>query len=427
MTEKPGISRASMAVAALSTVVEWYDFTLYLYLATVLSRVFFGGGDTSLALALGGFAVAYLMRPLGAAVLGHVGDRYGRRRMMLLSMALMTAAMLATALLPTHAQIGPAAAWLLLLLRCVMGFSVGGEYTGVVAYLLEGARPERRGLVTSFAAAASEVGALLAAAVAALTVSAMSPAALDSWGWRIPFLLGAALAATVWIARSLMQESPDFERQEARGTVPHNPLRHALTHHRAAIARGFAISALGSITYYVGITYVPAFLAGASPMSEAEALWLSTAAALVVILVTPFTGLLSDRYGRKPVLLAVCLSAAVLPITLFSLMAGASHGWATLGALVLAAVGGAMSAVGAVATAEQFPGEGRLSGLALGATTATAIFGGLAPYLAQELMGRTGSPLVPGIMIAAVAAAVLPVFLAMPESRPAPRRPGRSP
>ncbi|MCR0984224.1 MFS transporter [Roseomonas populi] len=419
------MSRRSMAVAALSTVVEWYDFTLYLYLASVLSRVFFGGGGNSLALTLGGFAVAYLMRPLGAAVFGHVGDRYGRRRMMLLSMALMTAAMLATAVLPTHAQIGPAAGYLLLLLRCAMGFSVGGEYTGVVAYLLEGARPERRGLVTSSAAAASEVGGLLAAAVAALTVSAISPPALDSWGWRIPFLIGGALAATVWIARSVMQESPDFERQAAGGTVPANPLRHALANHRAAIGRGFAISALGSITYYVGITYVPAFLAGTTTMSEAEALWLSTAAALVVILVTPVTGILSDRFGRRPVLLFVCACAAILPITMFSLMAGGSHAWAAVGALVLAAVGGGVSAVGAVATAEQFPGEGRLSGLALGATTATAVFGGLAPWLAQEMMDRSGWPMIPGAMIAVVAACVMPVLLAMPETRPRPaaRRP----
>jgi MHS family proline/betaine transporter-like MFS transporter len=134
-----------MAIAAFSTIVEWYDFTLYLYFATVLSRVFFGGGAASLLITLGGFAIAYLMRPLGAVFFGHIGDRHGRRHMLLLSVALMTAAMLATACLPTHAQIGAAAGWLLLLLRCVMGFSVGGEYTGVVAYLLEGApaRPAR--------------------------------------------------------------------------------------------------------------------------------------------------------------------------------------------------------------------------------------------------------------------------------------------
>src|SRR6478672_4517000 len=166
------MSRGSMAIAAFSTIVEWYDFTLYLYFATVLSRVFFGGGAASLITTLGGFAIAYLMRPLGAVVFGHIGDRHGRRRMMLLSMALMSAAMLLTGLLPTHAVAGPLAGWLLLLLRCVMGFSVGGDYPGVVAYLLEGAAPHRRGLVTSCAAAASEVGALLAVAVSALTVSA---------------------------------------------------------------------------------------------------------------------------------------------------------------------------------------------------------------------------------------------------------------
>ena len=207
MTEKPGtpeISRGSMAVAALSTVVEWYDFTLYLYFATVLSRVFFGGGESSLLATLAGFAISYAMRPLGAVVFGHIGDRIGRRRTLLLSMMLMTLAMLATALLPSHTVAGPAAGALLLLLRCFMAFSVGGEYTGVVAYLLEGARKDRRGLITSLASAASEIGALLAVGVSALTVSAMSTAQLDSWGWRIPFLFGAALAGTVWIARSTM-------------------------------------------------------------------------------------------------------------------------------------------------------------------------------------------------------------------------------
>ena len=412
------MSRRSMAIAAFSTVVEWYDFTLYLYFVTVVSRVFFGPGENSLLTTLGGFAVAYLMRPLGAAVFGHIGDRHGRRPTMLLSMALMTAAMLATAMLPTHVQIGPAAGWLLLGLRCLMSFSVGGEYTGVVAYLLEGARPERRGLVTSLASAASEIGALLAAGVAALTVSAMSEAALQSWGWRIPFLIGAALAGTVLLARARMQESPEFERQRAVGSIPPAPLRHTIANHRPAIARGFAISALGSITYYVGITYVPAFLTGVGAMRESEALWLSTLAAAMVIAVTPLVGAASDRLGRKPVLAALCGCAALLPIALFLLIDGGSRLEMLAGVLALAALGGGVSAVGAVATAEQFPGEGRLSGLALGATAATAIFGGLTPYLAQQLLGRTGFAAVPGVMIAIVALAVLPVLLAMPETRP---------
>lgn len=417
MTAPQTLPRGSMAVAAFSTVVEWYDFTLYLYLVTVLSRVFFVGSEASVLTTLAGFALAYLMRPIGALVFGHIGDRYGRRPTMLFSMALMTGAMLVTALLPTQAQIGPAAGVLLLLIRCVMGFSVGGEYTGVVAYLLEGAPPHRRGLVTSLAAAASEVGALLAVGVSALTLSSMSDQALVAWGWRIPFLVGAALAGSVLVARATMEESPEFVRQRERGTVPSNPLRYSLANHRAGIARGFAISALGSITYYVGITYVPVFLTSVGTLDEAGSLWLATIAAVAVILVTPVVGALSDRFGRKSVLLALALASAALPTAMFSLMAGADHGGALAAAIVLAAVAGGVSAVAAVATAEQFPSEGRLSGLAFGVTAATAIFGGLTPYVAQLLMVRTGSPLVPGIMIAVVACCILPVLLTMPETR----------
>ena len=416
ITSPAEMSRGSMAVAAFSTVVEWYDFTLYLYFATVLSRVFLGGGRSGLVAILAGFAIAYLLRPFGALAFGHVGDRLGRRRMMLLSVAIMTATMLGTALLPTYNQVGAAAGVALFLLRCVMGFSVGGEYCVVVAYLLEGAPPNRRGLITSLAAAASEIGALLAVGVSSLTVSSMNAANLDEWGWRIPFFVGAVLAACVWMARLTMQESPDFERQQASGTVPAHPLRYAFAHHRAGILRGFAISALGSITYYVGITYVPAFLTSMRALGESQSLQLSTVAAVAVILVTPLTGALSDRLGRKPVLIFLCGCSAILPMALFYLMAGSSHRNALLGAVVLACVAGAVSAVGAVATAEQFPGEGRLTGLALGATTATAIFGGLTPYVAQMLIDRTGWSIVPGAMIAVVALCVLPLLLTLPDA-----------
>ena len=408
----------SLAVAAFSTIVEWYDFTLYLYFATVLSRVFYGGGAGSLLLTLGGFAIAYLMRPLGAIFFSHIGDRRGRRHMMLLSVAMMTAAMLVTALLPTRAMIGPAAGWLLLALRCVMRFSVGGEYTGVVAYLLEGSPARRRGLITSSASAASEVGGLLAVGISALTVSMVSTPDLDSWGWRIPFFVGAALAASVGIARSTMVESPEFKRQQHDGTVPQVPLKHALANHRPGIARGFSISALGSITYYVGITYVPAFLTSAGGFGDRDALWLSTIAAVAVIAVTPLVGLLSDRIGRKPVLIGLCLGSAVLPVTTFSLMAGNGNAQAMAGAVTLALLAGAVSAVGAVATAEQFPGEGRITGLALGATMATAVFGGLTPYIAQLLVERTGWATAPGIMIAVVALAVLPILGTLRETAP---------
>ena len=412
------VSHRSIAVAALSTVVEWYDFTLYLYFATVVARVFFGGGSAALATALGGFALAYLMRPIGAVAFGHIADRHGRRPMLLLSMALMSLAMLLTALLPTHAQIGPAAAWLLFGLRCVMGFSVGGEYTGVITYLLEGADPARRGLIASLAAAASEIGALLAVGVSAVTVAALSEAELQAWGWRIPFFVGAALAGTVWLARRAMEESPDWERLRAAGELRSNPLAHAVSQQWGGVLRAFAISALGSITYYVGITYVPAFLSSTGSIDEAAALSLSTIAAVVVILVTPVVGILSDRFGRKPALLALAGLSAILPTAMFSLMAGGSTAQALLGAVVLAMVAGGVSAVGAIATGEQFSHESRATGLGLGYTVATALFGGLTPYIAQRLVAGTGSPSMPGIMIAVVAVAALPVFALMRETAP---------
>jgi MHS family proline/betaine transporter-like MFS transporter len=222
----------------------------------------------------------------------------------------------------------------------------------------------------------------------------------------------------VWIARTTMQESPEYERQVAAGSVPEAPWRHSLANHKLGIFRAFSISALGSITYYVGITYVPAFLTSSGALGEGDSLWLATIAAVAVILVTPLTGILCDRWGRKPVLVAVCLLSAALPVTLFSTMASGGPAQALGGAILLACVAGAMSAVGAVATAEQFPGEGRVTGLAFGATGATAIFGGLTPFAAQLLLERSGNHAVPGIMIAVVAIAVLPIFLTLKETAP---------
>jgi MHS family proline/betaine transporter-like MFS transporter len=412
------VPKTSLAIAAFSTVVEWYDFTLYLYLAPILARVFFPGSAHSIVVVLAGFALAYLMRPLGAAFFGHSGDRFGRRRTMLWSMELMAIAMLATGLLPTAASIGGAAGALLMILRCVMAFSVGGEYNGVIAYLLEGARPERRGLLTAMAAASSEIGGLLAVAVAALTTTLLDERDVSDWGWRVPFVVGAILAGGVWFARRSMVESPAFVELQRSGATLAHPLRAALRHHKAGVLRAFSISALGSITYYVGITYVPTFLGTTVQAGDRFALVVSTAAALAVVVVTPFVGWASDVFGRRPVLLALAVAGIALPSGLFALMTSPSIVVAMIAAIGLALLAGGVSAVGAVASAEQFPGGTRLSGLALGNTSATVVFGGFAPLAAQLLVDATGWPSSPGILIAATAFAVLPMFWLMPETRP---------
>jgi len=415
---REAVPNASLAIAAFSTIVEWYDFTLYLYLAPTLARVFFGESTHGPLITLAAFALAYLMRPLGAAFFGYSGDRWGRRRTMLWSMELMAIAMLVTGCLPSGARIGAAAGVLLVLLRCVMAFSVGGEYNGVIAYLVEGARPERRGLIGSLAAAASEIGGLIAVAVAAVVTAALDRAELDDWGWRIPFIVGALLAGSVWFARRSMAESPAFLRLQRKSKTSTHPLRQALREDRPGILRAFAISALGSITYYVGITYVPTFLATTSRIGEHAALFVSTMAAVAVIAITPLVGLAVDAFGRRPVLIALALCGVVLPWAAFAVMASPSIAIAATAAVLLALLAGGVSAVGAVASAEQFPSRTRLSGLALGNTSSTVVFGGLAPVIAQILLEQTHWPSSPGILIALTALAVLPVFFSMPETRP---------
>jgi MHS family proline/betaine transporter-like MFS transporter len=310
--------------------------------------------------------------------------------------------MVCIALLPTYEQVGAWAGWGLILMRCLMGFSVGGEYTAVVTYLFESAPAHRRGLITSLAAAASEVGGLLAVGLCAILTGSLDSVSLDGWGWRVPFLFGAALAGAIWLLRGVITETPAFHSPAAGQP---SPLAYALRHERKGIATGFAISALGSISYYVGITYVPSYMASVGWHQEGVALQFSTLAALVVIAVTPLVGWLSDVAGRKAILLALCAGCAVLPMAMFKLVASGSTPAALAAIAALAALAGGVSAVGTVATAEQFSARARLSGLALGATSATAVFGGLTPYLAHRWQQASGLIEAPGIMIAIVALA----------------------
>jgi len=398
--------KRSIAIAAFSTVVEWYDFTLYIYLSTVLAQVFFGGSG-GLPAVLAGFAIAYLLRPVGALVLGRFGDRSGRRRMLLWSVATMSLCMGGIAILPGHDQAGGAAAWALIALRGLMAFAVGAEYSGVTAYLLESAPAGRRGLVTSLAAMTSEIGALLAAGVSALTATLLGPEALPGWGWRLPFLLGAVLAAGIWIARHWMEESPEFRAAPA----PRTPLRDLLAQDRPALLRAFVISALASVAYYIGVIDVPVFLASSGIFPEARAMQLASCAALVVVLVTPVAGALSDRLGRQRLLLGLCLAAILLPAPMFHVMGTGSPRTALAAACVLAMLAGAFSAIGPVAVAEIFPTARRLTGLAVGATTATTIFGGFAPLLTHTFALHFPAPSVPGAIIACVAAMCLPLLI----------------
>jgi MHS family proline/betaine transporter-like MFS transporter len=417
-------TRRAVVVAALGTIIEWYDFSLYVFLAPIYARVFFPGAEglDGLVATLAIFAIAYLARPLGAIVFGHFGDRIGRRGALLISASIMSVALLLNSLLPSEATIGVAAPIGLFVLRLAMGFAVGGEYSGILVYLLEIAKVRSRGLVVSFAPAASGIGTLIAVGSTAIVSSLLSQQQVDDWGWRIPVLLGAALAVTILILRRSLAETPAFHRMRESGRVSEHPVRDAVVRARWAVFVAFALSAVGSVAFYLGITYVPTFLESFGKAPHDDALIWSTVATAIYVLLTPLAGWWADASGRRASLAITALALVVASVPAFALLAGSAALVQLAAAVALATGAAAWCSIEASVVPEQFGTADRFSGLAVGYNIATAVFGGLAPLAATLLVRATGWDPAPGLMLAVVALAVLPVVLGLSETARRPLR-----
>jgi len=414
--ERQGTSRRSMIVAAAGTIIEWYDFSLYFYVAPVLTRVFFGGNENSLILTFGVFAAGFLFRPIGAVVFGHLGDKVGRKNTLVISAGLMAISMWGVAALPSEASIGVFAGIGLFVFRCLAGFAVGAEYTGILVFLLESAPAHRRGFVTSWAAANSEVGSLLAVGLATLLSANLSTPQLDSWGWRITFIVGGAVAAVMIPLRSLLEETVVFQRVKEQGEIVKSPVIDVLRRQPKAVLLAFLISTVGSVSYFLNISYVPTFLDSVVHRGETDSLALGTIAAAIVIVVTPVVGYLSDRVGRKPTVLVIATVLVVSTIPFFWLLSTGSTTRALIGAVALAVPAAAWSAVAASAVPEQFAAVGRFTGMAIGYNVATCLFGGLSPLIATLLINATGFTLAPAVYSTVIALAAVPMLLMMRET-----------
>lgn len=405
--------RISMLIAASGTIVEWFDYSLFFYLATALSQTFYPQLESSLLIVLATGAVGFLFRPLGAIVFGHIGDTKGRTTSLVVSAGLMAIAMAGIALMPGYQTVGIWGGVGVLALRALAGFSVGAEYTGIMVYLMENAKPHRRGLTASWADANSEIGALLAVGSAAVVTSIIGSPALNAWGWRIPFMLGALLVAAMIPLRKFMIESPAMAKLQNENSNQ-NPLCYAVTHHRRSIAVSFLISTVGSATYFLTITYLPIYIETIHGADTQSALSYGVIAALAAILVTPFIGLASDLLGRRVTFALLLVAVICLAIPGYALLSTSNVNLIVLAVVVLAMPAAGWSAVSASAVPEQFNIRGRYSGMAVGYNFATVIFGGLTPPLVAWLIQLTGNALTPAYYASFIAiAAGIPAIILM--------------
>ncbi|NMM90815.1 MFS transporter [Rhodococcus sp. SRB_17] len=393
--------RRGVLAAAVGTIVEYYDLTVYAYLAVVVSPLFFPGGDptASLLASLAVFASAYLMRPIGGIFFGRLGDRHGRKRALLLSVLLMGAGSLLMAFLPVYESVGILAPILLVVARLVQGFSAGGELGGALTYVYETVGPKRKGLGASFVALGSNSGFALAA-IAVGTVSALTTdAQMSSWGWRIPFLLGVPLLLFCLWTRTRIEDTPQFTDSTTTVDVAKAPLTELLRTHPKQVLQVFGLGVAQNATGYMVLTYVAIHLVRQGGYDRTQVTWMTALIIVLIALLMPVAGLLVDRFGSVPVAAAGLIGSGILAYPAMSLMNG--HGLAVAGlAFFVFALGTPLIQV---ATAPLFPSlfksRVRLTGVALGFNLATIATGGTAAYIATWLIDRTGNSLSPAYFL----------------------------
>jgi MFS transporter, MHS family, proline/betaine transporter len=402
----------------IGTIVEWYDYSLYVYLAPVIAGLFFPSDDpvTSLIATFAVLAAGYLIRPLGAAFFGYYGDTRGRKKALVLSVAMMAVPMVGIAVLPTNASIGAAAAVLLVVFRLIQGFSVGGEFSGSIVLLTESARQDRRGFTAAVVAAMGSVGVMLASVVALILNATLSTSQLDDFGWRLGFGVGAVIALVALAIRVRMPETPVFEEAEAESAPRTNPLREVLQHERRAFLRVFALSAYMALGYYLVAAWLPTYLQTFIGADASLALLATTLALLLHIVGCVATGALSDRTGRKPVLLSGAVSFAVLALPLLALVASPAFARMLVGMLALMIPVVLFTGPLMAAAAEQFPTQTRFSGAALSYSLGVSAFGGTAPLIATVLVQVTDWDLAPSLYLIAASLLIVPVVIRMRET-----------
>lgn len=410
--------RRVMISGALGQFVEWYDFVVYAYSAGVITRLFFPTLDPTAALlsTLAVYAIGFATRPIGGMFWGWMGDRLGRRSILVAIIVLMGAATAAIGLLPTYAQVGVLAPALLVVCRLLQGLSAAGESIGASSFVAEHAPPARRGFYVGIVYSSAVLPPIAAALLVLLLTSVLSPDDYSSWGWRLPFLLAAPLTLIGVYIRNRTGESPAFRETQAAKRVARTPLRTALRDYRGPMANAFALAALSSLGFYTMAGYFVTYLTATVGVPQSTAL-ISNSVALGVVFVSMVTGAaISDRLGRRRVMLGGVIVSAMLCIPAYMVAGGGGLGNAIIGQCLLAVPLGFFFGPSGVAILEFFPTRIRLSGALLSYNVAYAIFGGTAQLISAWLILTTGNKLAPAFYMLALAAIVVLVLLRLPET-----------
>ncbi|MFE2695605.1 MFS transporter [Streptomyces mirabilis] len=413
---RPRPRRGALLAGSVGNFVEWYEFGVYGYFATVIAARFFTPEGVSETEGLGrtyaSFALAFFFRPVGAALFGRLGDRIGRRPVLILVIALMTGATTLIGVLPTYATVGALAPWLLTFLRMVQGLSAGGEFGGAVSVMTEFAPPGRRGLYGSWQSFTVALGLLGGAGVAALLATVLTEGQLSDWGWRLPFLLTLPLGLVALWLRLRLEETPAFRHQGRQERPPGREVARAVV---LGAGRVMGWSAAG----YTFLVVLPSYLQSTLHTGFRQALLATVLANLGFAATIVPAGLLSDRIGRRPVLLTGAGLVVVLSVPLLNLLqdAGTSNAVKGLAVCGAGAVVGLMAGPGPAMLSEMFPTSVRHTGLGLAYALSNAVFSGCAGLIITETMKRTGSVDIPAYYAAATCAVSALALATLPDNR----------
>ncbi|MBL8800055.1 MAG: MFS transporter [Planctomycetia bacterium] len=403
-----------IAAGTVGNIMEWYDFAVYGYFAATIGKHFFPANDptTSLIAAFGVFAAGFLMRPLGGVVFGHIGDRIGRKAALTLSVLAMAIPTFLIGVLPGHDTLGALAAVLLVILRMIQGLSVGGEYTTSIVFLVEGAGRKHRGFAGSWSGFGAVGGILLGSAVGAVIALAFPPDAVQSWAWRLPFLVGLFVGlAGLFIRRHIPEAHKPAGVQHGR-----SPVWEALRSEWRTILRIALLNAINGVGFYVAFVYLVTYMQTVGGLSEASALEINTLNMVVLLAVLPSAGWLSDRLGRKPLLVAGIGGLLVLAWPLFWALHHPSASWNFVGQLGFAVCFGLFGGVIPVTMVETTPAGLRCSAISIGYNLCVGLLGGLSPLVATWLIERTQDDLSPAYYVMAAALISLLATLWLPET-----------